>query len=195
MEARHRLRDAGQGEPEADLRQHFRLRAGRALSRPRGVRPDRPGDGRADGGDRTAGARSRACGHSGRRPERRPVRGARRAHRFAGAEPLRPGAVGAELIALRDGHDDGLPGCALADGRRGPRAGRQRSPHVDADRRLSDCRRFRQRCGSRKGHLHAPVRGAGRARAGDPSRFCHRRAALDQSCGAQPDPRRAHAAA
>ena len=94
---------------------------------------------------------------------------------------LRQRPVGAELAAVGDGDDDGFPGRALAGGRRGPGAGRQRSSDLDADQRLSDRRRLRQHRGGRQGDLRAPVRSARRAGAGDASRLRDRGAALEES--------------
>ena len=86
-DVKHRLRidyeSLGGGEPAADLCQHLRLRPERALSRPAGLRPDRPGHGRAHVHHRPArpGAGAR------RRPHRRSDRRALHRHRHpAGAD-------------------------------------------------------------------------------------------------------------
>ena len=75
--ARHRLRVAEARSTSASSRQHLRLRPGRALSRPPGLRPDRAGHGRADVDHRPAGAGPGARRHPDRRSLRRPVLRAR----------------------------------------------------------------------------------------------------------------------
>ena len=59
-------------------------------------------------------------------------------------------------------------------------AGRQQPSDLDPDRRLQDARRLHQPRGLGAQDLGAPVQGDRRARAGDPSRLRHRRAALQE---------------
>ena len=96
------------------LRQHFRLRPGRAVSRPAGLRPDRAGHGRPDVDHRPAGAGPGARRHSGRRSMRRPVRRARHPDRAARARSLRRRPVGQHLAAAGADLHARLPGRALA---------------------------------------------------------------------------------
>ena len=120
--ARHRLRDDGRGQPAPGLRQHLGLRRGRAVPPAAGLRPDRPGHGRADVDHRAARPGPGARRHPDRRPLRRHllrVRHRRRHHRAreVGARPVGQvvAAAGAALHAR-------LPGRALAHGRRGARS-------------------------------------------------------------------------
>ena len=99
--ARHRLRGAAQGQQAHRPRQHLRLRPGRALSRPAGLRPDRAGHGRADVDHRTAGAGPGARRHSGRRSHRRPVLRARHPDRAARARSFRRRASGSRPRCCR----------------------------------------------------------------------------------------------
>ena len=111
---RHRLRDPLAHQPAAGLRQHLRLRPGRPLSRPAGLRPDRPGHGRAHVDHRPARPGPGARGHPGGRSHRRDLPGPGHPGRAARARALRQGPVGAHLAAPGDGHHARLPGRALA---------------------------------------------------------------------------------
>jgi crotonobetainyl-CoA:carnitine CoA-transferase CaiB-like acyl-CoA transferase len=95
-------------------------------SRARRRRPDRPGHGRDDVGHRRP-ARGRARGHPHRGPHRgQPARARGILIALLEREQLRQGAVGPHLAAGIHGLHAGLPGRALADGRRGAGPGRQR---------------------------------------------------------------------
>ena len=115
---RHRLRDAGGGQPAPGLCQHLRLRPDRPAGRAPRLRPDRAGHGRADVGDRASRRRPDARRHSHRGPVRGHLRGAGHPGRAAGARVLRPGPMGAHLPAGVHGLHDGLPDLALPDRRR-----------------------------------------------------------------------------
>ncbi len=123
--SRHRLRVAEEDQQAPRLCQHLRLRPGRALSRPAGLRPDRAGHGRADVDHRTAGAGARARRHSGRRPHSRPVLRDRNPYGAARARTVGRGAMGADLAAAGAGLHARLPGLALAQQEGSAAAGRQ----------------------------------------------------------------------
>ena len=113
--AEGRLQGRQEDQSAHRLRQHLRLRPGRALREPAGLRPDCPGHGRADVDHRLAGPGPGARRHSGRRPHRRTVLRARHPHRAARAREVEEGpahfhvaSAGADLHAR-------LPGRALAD--------------------------------------------------------------------------------
>ena len=125
---RHRLRAAEEDQQTHRARQHFRLRPGRALSRPARLRPDRARHGRADVDHRLAGAGPGARRHSDRRSHRRPVLRHRHSHRAARARRLGRGPVGFDLAAAGADLHARLPGRALAAGAGGAQAGRQQPP-------------------------------------------------------------------
>ena len=113
--ARLRHRRAGRAQPAAGDPGDQRFRARRPGGRPRRLRPDRPGRGRADVADRVRAGRPAA----GRRPDRRPagrhVRRLRRARRAARARADRPRPGRAHLAAGRRSS-----ACTPSRGRRGP---------------------------------------------------------------------------
>ena len=104
-DVKHRLgidyERAAQGQQAHRSRQHLRLRPGRALSRPAGLRPDRAGHGRADVDHRPAGPGPGARRHSGRRSLRRPVLRARHPDRAARARGFRRRASGSRPRCCR----------------------------------------------------------------------------------------------
>ena len=102
-------------------RQHFRLRPGRALSRPPRLRPDRARHGRADVDHRPAGAGAGARRHSDRRSVSRAVLRARHPGGAARARAVGRGPVGLDLAAAGADFHARFPGRALAaDGQRWP---------------------------------------------------------------------------
>ena len=105
-----------EGQQAHRPRQHLRLRPGRPLSRPAGLRPDRAGHGRADVDHRPAGPGPGARRHPGRRSLRRPVLRARHHDRAARARSVRRGPVGHHLAAAGADLHARLPGRALAAG-------------------------------------------------------------------------------
>ena len=135
-------------EPAPDLRQHLGLRPGWAVPGPARLRPGGAGHGRADVDHGRAGRRAHAGRHPGRRPDRRDIPGAGHPGGADRAGAVGRGAVGDDVAAAGDGQHARLPGDALADRRRGPAAGRQRSPHDDADRGVP----VRRRADQHRGH-------------------------------------------
>ena len=165
----HRLRVAGEDQPAHHPRQHLRLRPGRPLPRPAGLRPDRAGHERPHVRDRRSRARADAHRRGDRRRRRRPVRGARHHDRAARARDLGQGPVGAVLAAAGRHRPARLPGRALPDEGRSAAAGGQRPPDQHADLGVQDRRRLHQRRRLGRRHVEAPVQ---RAR---PRRTCSRR--------------------
>ena len=142
---RHRLRDAAQDQQAHRPRQHLRLRPGRALSRPAGLRPDRAGHGRADVDHRPA----RAGAGARRHPDRRslaPDCSARSASwwRCSSAKsPAKGQWVTTSLLQAQIFMLDFQAARWLHDGR-GGQAGRQQSSDLDPDRRVQDHGRLHQ---------------------------------------------------
>ena len=122
--------------PRIVLGSHQRLRPDRALCEAAGLRPDRPGHGRADVGHRPAGPGAGARRHPRRRPHRRALHRARHHGGAAGARDDGQGPLGPYQPAGSHGGDDGLPGDPLDHEARGAAAGRQRPPDHGADRPL-----------------------------------------------------------
>ena len=125
-DVKRRLEDRLQGPEEGQsahrLRQHLRLRPGRALREPAGLRPDRPGHGRADVDHRLAGAGAGARRHPGRRPDRRTVLRARHPHGAARARDVEEGPARRDVAAAGADLHARLPGGALADRQGGRRS-------------------------------------------------------------------------
>ena len=142
---RHRLRGAARRSTSASSRQHLRLRPGRALSRPAGLRPDRAGHGRADVDHRRCRARAR-CASASRSPISPPACSARIGILVAllEREVSGEGPVGHDLAAAGADLHARLPGRALANDGRGRQAGRQQSSDLHPDRRVQDHRRPHQ---------------------------------------------------
>ena len=134
-----------QDQSAPGLCQHFRLRPGRALCRPAGLRPDRAGHGRADVDHRPARAGAGARRHSGRRSQRRACspRSAFSSRCWSAKNPARarrsrPRCLQAQIFML-----DFQAARYLVE-RRGGEAGRQQSSDQHPDRRVQDARRLHQ---------------------------------------------------
>ena len=149
-------------------------------ARPAGFRSDRAGHGRADVGDRPAGARPGARRHSGRRSQRRTVGGDRHPGRAVGAREIQKGPAGRDLAAASADLHARLPGRPLSGAGRSRQAGRQQSSDQRADRRLQDRRRLHQHRHRRADHLEAVLRGDRGARAGENAGLHRRRRALEE---------------
>ena len=102
-DVKHRLgidyETAGAHQPAPGLRQHLRLRPGRAVRDAAGRRSDRAGHGRTDVDHRAARSGARARRHRDRRLERGHVLRPRYSDRAARARGVGAGAVGADLAA------------------------------------------------------------------------------------------------
>ena len=104
-----------EGQPAHRLRQHLRLRPGRAVREPAGLRPDRPGHGRPDVDHRPAWAGAGARRHPGRRSHRRIVLRARHHGGAARAREIEKGPARRYFAAASADLHARLPGGALAD--------------------------------------------------------------------------------
>ena len=169
-----------EGQQAHRARQYFRLRPGRALSRPAGLRPDRAGHGRADVDHRPAGARSCARRHPDRRSVRRSVLRARHHGRAARTRDVGRGPMGQHLAAAGADFHARLPGRALAADARSRQAGRQQSSDQHPDRRVQDQGRPHQHCLHRPGDVGAALQRAIGAGADQASRLRQWRPALEK---------------
>ena len=151
-----------QGQSEDRLRQHFRLRPGRPLRQPAGLRPDRAGHGRADVDHRPPRAGTGAGRHPDRRSDRRAVLRARHPGRLARTREVEEGPARHHLAARSADVHARLSGRALADRQARPQAGRQQSPDQHPDRRVQDRRRPHQHRLDRLEDLGALLQRCGR---------------------------------
>ena len=127
-------------QPAAGGAVDHRLRARRPRGRPRRLRPDRAGRGRADVADRLRARRPAEGGRADRRPAGRHVRRVRRPRRAARAGAHRRGHGRAHLAARRDRRRARLPGHPVDRRRRGrPRPGQP--PRLDRALRAVPLRR------------------------------------------------------
>ena len=102
-----------QDQPAHRLRQHQRLRPGRAVRRPAGPRPGRAGHERPDVRHRAAGAGAGACRHRHRRLQRGHVLRGGIVIALLEREHTGEGAMGAYVAAAGARRDDRFPGCTL----------------------------------------------------------------------------------